>query len=376
MAFRQQRVPEPVEKVVKEYVVVPAERRAPVTVAPQNPRPKVAPAPAPAPSPAPEPLEPLKLPDLPPIPVPDENLVLDNPPVILDPVVEELVKDAADARLRGDLVQALTALDDADKREANNPNVLYSLGVTYEELGVIDKASKYFQRVWEAGPLEAGSFYEKAALKLAHGMVPEVKGLAMLGWGRIISPERITIDGLDGERRTLKMAVLVSQTKEFDPQLFTPRVRFYEEVDGKIGQAIINEGHSGSDWVTGAANWADGEEIAEVWYFVPDQDPATGLLFGQRKFYGFVAELYYDGRLVDIRAQPRTLLQEGGGESAMEELRRELNELDGLNLEDLAPAGPSILPRIGDPLPSSAPELLPVPVVPDPVTPVLPNERN
>lgn len=370
MAFRQQRVPEPVEKVVKEYVLVPSERRAPVTVAPQKPRPEVA---SPPPS-QPVSLEPLELPDLPPLPVAREKEVLDSPPVVLDPVVEELLKEAADARIRGDLVLALTTLSDADEREANNPNVLYSMGVTYEELGVFDKAAEYFQRVWEAGPLTAESLYEKAALKLAHGLVPEVKGLAMLGWGRMANATRVPVDGLDGERRTLIMPVRVSQNKDFDPQLFTPRVRFYEEVDGKIGQAMINEGHSGSDWVTGVADWADGEEIAEVWYFVPDQDPASGLLFGQRKFYGFVAELYYDGRLVDIRAQPRTLLQEGGGESTMDELRRELNELDGLSLEDLAPAGPSVLPRIGDPFPDPDPEPLPVPVIPDPVTPDLPNE--
>jgi hypothetical protein len=105
--------------------------------------------------------------------------------------------------------------------------------------------------------------------------------------------------------------------------------------------------------VTGAADWKDGEEIAEVWYFVPDQDPATGLLFGQRKFYGFVAELYYDGRLSDIRAHPRTLLREGLGESTMEELQRDLDNLDGLDLEDLS-EGNSLLPKLN--LPFREPE--------------------
>jgi hypothetical protein len=43
----------------------------------------------------------------------------------------------------------------------------------------------------------------------------------------------------NGERRTLILPVEVDTSKDFDPMLFTPRVRFYEEVDGKIGQAII-----------------------------------------------------------------------------------------------------------------------------------------
>jgi hypothetical protein len=129
-------------------------------------------------------------------------------------------------------------------------------------------------------------------------------------------------------------------------------------VDGKIVQAIIRQGDSGSEWVTGAADWKDGEEIAEVWYFVPNQDPATGLLFGQRKFYGFVAELYYDGRLSDIRAYPRTLLREGLGESTMEELQRDLDNLDGLDLEDLS-EGNSLLPKLNLPFPEPGAELDP-----------------
>lgn len=342
VALRKEQVPEPEERIVKEYIMVPAERREPITVAPQKKPQRPEPAPLD---------EPVVVPDLEPLPELNEEDVLAEAPRVLDPVVEELLAEAKDARIQGDLVLALTKLSDAEEKEPASPNVLYGMGTTYEELGIFDKAAAYFLRVYQTGPLEAGSLYEKAAIKLAHGLVPEVKGLAMLGWGRMTNPTRQA----GGERRTLILPVRVSPTKDFDPELFAPRVRFYEEVDGQIGQAVINPGDKGSEWVTGVADWKDGEEMAEVWYFVPDQDPATGLLFGQRKFYGFVAELYYDGRLVDIRAQPRTLLKEGGGESTMQELRREFDNLDGLSLEDLI-AGPSVLPKIGDPLPEEPEE--------------------
>jgi hypothetical protein len=213
--------------------------------------------------------------------------------------------------------------------------------------------------VFKLGP-DAGSLFEKASFKVAQGLVPDVKDLACLGWGRMTNPSQEA----NGERRTLILPVEVDTSMDFDPMLFTPRVHFYEDVDGQIGQAIIQQGDSGSEWVTGVADWKDGEEIAEVWYFVPDQDPATGLLFGQRKFYGFVAELYYDGRLVDVRAQPRTLLREGGGESTMEELQRELDNLDGLDLEDLS-EGDSLLPKLNLPFPEPEEEAEPEPKLPD-----------
>ena len=351
LAFKNQRVPEPEERIVKEYVVVPAARTAPVT--PQKPKPIEVALPKPLPK-----LEEV-LPDLEAVAKVAEEDVLSLPPPILDPVVEALLKDSRKARVAGDLMLALTKLQEAELREPKDPNVLYGLGATYEAFGIFDKARDYYYSVFNLGP-DAGSLLEKVSFKVAQGLVPDVKDLARLGWGRMTNPTQEA----GGERRTLILPVEIDISKDFDPMLITPRVRFYEEVDGQIGQAIIQQGDSGSEWVTGVADWKDGEEIAEVWYFVPDQDPATGLLFGQRKFYGFVAELYYDGRLVDIRAQPRTLLREGGSDSTMEDLQRELDNLDGLDLEDLS-EGDSILPKLNLPFPEPEEEPEPKPELPD-----------
>lgn len=350
LAFKNQQIPQPGERIVKEYVVTPSPPPALVTAADEKPEPIGALPPKPIAVVLPKPLPESKevLTDLESITKVAEEDVLNLPPPVLDPIVEALLKDARQARVEGDLIQALTKLQEAELREPRDPNVLYSLGATYEAFGIFDKARDNYYEVFNLGP-NAGSLFEKASFKVAQGLVPDVKNLACLGWGRMTNP----IQEQNGERRTLILPVEVDTNKDFDPMLFTPRVRFYEEVDGKIGQAIIRQGDSGSEWVTGTADWKDGEEIAEVWYFVPDQDPATGLLFGQRKFYGFVAELYYDGRLSDIRAHPRTLLREGLGESTMEELQRDLDNLDGLDLEDLS-EGNSLLPKLN--LPFREPE--------------------
>ena len=345
LAFKNQQIPQPGERIVKEYVVAPGPPSALVTAGDEKPEPIAALPPKSIAVVSPKPLPESKevLTDLESVTKVAEEDVLNLPPPVLDPIVEALLKDARQARVEGDLIQALTKLQEAELREPRDPNVLYSLGATYEAFGIFDKARDNYYEVFNLGP-NAGSLFEKASFKVAQGLVPDVKNLACLGWGRMTNP----IQEQNGERRTLILPVEVDTNKDFDPMLFTPRVRFYEEVDGKIGQAIIRQGDSGSEWVTGTADWKDGEEIAEVWYFVPDQDPATGLLFGQRKFYGFVAELYYDGRLSDIRAHPRTLLREGLGESTMEELQRDLDNLDGLDLEDLS-EGNSLLPKLNLP---------------------------
>ena len=334
MAFRNQRAPEAGERIVKEYVMVPADLRSPISVA--------------APKPKATPIAMLEDEDL----VPDigavadvnEDEIFNSAPPVLDPVLERLLKEASDARVRGDLYLAHNKLSEAQLHDPENPNVLYGLGANYEEFGVYEKAAPYFLAVYKKGLMKAGSLYTKAAIKLASGSRVEIKDLARLGWGRMTTPVR----DANGEKRTLILPVKVTPNREFDPDLFNPVVRFYEEVDGQVVPALIQQGGNdhGSEWVTGVRDWKDidGEEMAEVWYDVPNQDPATGLLFGERKFHGFVAELYYDGRLVDICAQPRTLLRVGGGNSTIEELQREFDELDGLELEDLT-AGSSLLPR-------------------------------
>lgn len=266
----------------------------------------------------------------------DEGDVLNSAPPILDPVVEALVEDARAARIQGDLVLALAKLAEAETADPMNPNVVYGLAKIYEDFGIFDTAASHYVKVWKMGPMRAGSLYEKASLKLAVGLKPDVKDLAMIGWSRMSAPSRDS----KGEKRTLLLPVTVMPGREFDSNLLRPQVRFYEEIDGKISQAIIKEGHSGSDWVTGAPDWQDGEEMAEVWYYVPDQDRASGFLFGERNFYGFVAELYYDDQLVDIRAYPRTLLQEAKNQPGGEEY---FDELDGLDLEDFG-AGDTLLP--------------------------------
>jgi len=327
-------VPEVKTEIKTEYVMIPSSSTHAVKVAPPEP-------------PKPKPLmEDVKIdpvvPDREAVARSDRERVLNSAPPIVDPVVEALVNDARKARVKGDLYLAHAKLAEAEMTDPKNPNVLYELGANYEAFGVNDTAAEvYYLKVFKLGLDKAGSLYHKAALKLMMGLRTNVKDLAMLGWGRMATPQR---EG-NGEKRTLVLPVTVAPDREFDPMLLRPSVRFFEEVDGKIGPAIIKEGDSGSEWVTGVADWQDGEEMAQVWYFVPDQDTANGFLFGARKFYGFVAELYYDDRLIDIRAEPRTLLQEASQQPGIEAYE---NELDGLDLEDFGGAGDTLLPKIDD----------------------------
>lgn len=238
-----------------------------------------------------------------------EPRVLQSAPLIADPVVERLLKEARAARIAGDFVKSTIKLEEAQVVEGDNPNVLYEMAVNFESLGTYDSAADYFLKVYELGPLVAGSLFKKAALKLERGVVPEMTELAALNGVRALEP---MVDA-SGERRSVNLAITVAPEREFDPTLIHVQVHFFEESNGDIRKAPIDSSDplaTGSQCASMPYDWRDGEEIIEVWYHLPVRDRADQEIFGERKFHGFVAELYYDGTLLDIRAQPRTLVQQ------------------------------------------------------------------
>ena len=237
LAFKKQQIPQLEERIVKEYVVVPGPPPALMTAGDAKPEPIEALPPKPIAVVSPEPLPESKevLTDLESVTKVAEEDVLNLPPPVLDPIVEALLKDARKARVEGDLIQALTKLQEAGLREPRDPNVLYSLGATYEAFGIFDKARDYYYEVFNLGP-NAGSLFEKASFKVAQGLVPDVKNLARLGWGRMTNP----IQEQNGERRTLILPVEVDTSKDFDPMLFTTTLDHCVHVKLQYRRVVID----------------------------------------------------------------------------------------------------------------------------------------
>lgn len=276
-----------------------------------------------------------------------EAEVLLSAPPIADPVIERLVEEARVARIAGDIMNSTMKLEEAQTKEPNNPNVLYELAVNFEELLVYDNASDYYKKVYDLGPLVAGSLFKKSALKLARGVVPETRGLALLNAARKLEPQ---IDQF-GERRSVSLAISTAPRREFDPELIHVQVHFFEESLGELRPAPINTADpetTGSQCISMPYDWKDSEEIIEVWYRIPPRDRGDRLLDGDRKFHGFVAKLYYDEKLLDIRAQPRTLVEELRNQRAASSSAGSLDsELDSFLQElDNYGAGDSLLPNI------------------------------
>jgi tetratricopeptide (TPR) repeat protein/predicted Ser/Thr protein kinase len=85
------------------------------------------------------------------------------------PPQERNVILAEDARVRGDLEQGITAYESLLRYRPNDPDLLYELGVLYENEGLFDRAQENYQRVLKADP-------QNLAALLASGRALAAKG--------------------------------------------------------------------------------------------------------------------------------------------------------------------------------------------------------
>lgn len=196
---------------------------------------------------------------------------------------------------------SIVKLEEALKLEPESPNVHYGLGLTFEALGIYDKAGDHFLEVFRQGALKAGSLWQKASLKLESGFVHKAEGLASLGVVRTLEAQKTK----SGTQHGIILPIQIAPGNSFDPSLLQTKVHFYEKSGGEVVKAQTST--TGSTWLTEPLDWRDGEEVVKVWYEIPAPDLQQSLLYGDRTYYGYVAELFYDGDLVDMRVFPRVI---------------------------------------------------------------------
>lgn len=226
-------------------------------------------------------------------------------PLIADPVTERLVKEARQARLADDMIQAIPKLQEALQHSPDDANVLFELGLAHESMGVNDRATEYYQRVFELGTVKAGALYVQAAQKLRDGFEqPEDKKIR-LGRVRVFRDERCE----QGQRVILTIPVQSVPGEAISDRDLEVRVHLFDEVGEtkELQPAATDLSKIEFKWVSGARDWLTGEELLQVSYTILPQTPQQKHLFGERRYHGQVVELTYKGELIDALAWPRVL---------------------------------------------------------------------
>ena len=226
-------------------------------------------------------------------------------PSVADPRSERLLMEARQARVAGDMGKSIVKLEQALLQSPDDPSVLYELGVVHEQMGVFDKASEYFEKVFQMGLGKAGSLYEMAAAKLRDGVAQPEDMLGKLSLGRVRifnNPKHP-----DGQQVILTIPVQKAPADEVDMKEIQVEVRFFVRTNRGDVVELNDPSWVVSRWVSLPFDWAGGEESLRMTYTIPTEDRQTSHLFGSRNFYGQVVTLSYQGVVFDVQAWPRDL---------------------------------------------------------------------
>lgn len=230
----------------------------------------------------------------------------EDPAEAMPPMTEEvaeLVKAARYAQIDGDLKVAVVKLEQAMRLEPDNPVVLYYYGLTYEWLRNADKSREFFLKVYTQRE-KAGKYFARAAKHLQAGFSSPADLRGDMSFGTIL--EYRDPECPAGERVKLIVPILMKDGLNVRPEDLRVIVQFFDKVNGKK----VEKTHApepSSRCVTEPADWADGEEIMEVTYYMPPLTEEETIAYGSLKYYGYTAKLYYKGEPMDCHASPPVL---------------------------------------------------------------------
>jgi len=232
---------------------------------------------------------------------------------IADPIVDGLVAAGAQLRVAGNTQRALQNLREAEQVLPEHPRVLGEIAATYESMGLGERAGSYWQRVLELGRAAAGGYYGIAEARvrgepiLAPGNgADDIEGgmVPLLKIGEVAVEEGET--GPEGQTVALRIVIDGDQARAPQGENLALVVFFYDLVDEVRIEASTAD--TSEDYPSAPYDWMeDGTEEIVVTYHQPSFTPEEQRELGQRRYYGYVIELYYDEELLDKVIMPEEL---------------------------------------------------------------------
>lgn len=266
-----------------------------------------------------------------------------------DPEVAELLQTVAQLRAGGETEGLMELLKAAEGMDQNHPAVLQEFALTYEQMGLTEKARDYWQRIVGLGQAVSGAFFDLAQKRLermgagqAAGAMdasqvailkaPNVVGGVPLDEGEI-SAEKVTSESgaalgvgscrvvrdlavSEGDKRRLRIPIVRLGASPVESSAVNVDVFFYDRVNGGKVEPTRADPPVVS-WVASPVDWkGEGIEALDVTYFLPAMSAQEVLDHGKRDFYGYLVKLYYQDRLQAVVAEPRDLLEESPGSNS------------------------------------------------------------
>ena len=220
----------------------------------------------------------------------------------------QMLDAGVEKRDGGDMQGALSDLRQVEVTLPDHPRVLSEIAATYSEMGLDRKAMIYWDRVRELGAEGAGAWHAIAVGEMtgqrAFGSA-EPRTPQILSLGRVSAAQDQTVT--EGERVVVNVVVEADPKSRPVPEEMSMAVFFFDLVDGEKAEPSTADTPP-PNWVSAPYDWqTDGRESIEVIYHQPAFTEAQKRELGERRYYGYLIELYYRDQLQDSAAFPPDL---------------------------------------------------------------------
>lgn len=217
--------------------------------------------------------------------------------------LDSLIRQGVAAMAAGDMRQCILCLEEGSLLSAEHPALLYYYGMAYDKLLNPRKAREYYTQVFQMRD-RAGSYFQRAAQRLTYGFDQAASLRGKLSFGphqqkHNYSPEQ-------GEQVDMLLPVLLAPGEEVRQEDLYIHIQFFDMVNGR--RIAFSRGQVEWKWTSEKPSWEAWEENLQVSYKLPPLTQEEMDAYGDVRYYGFTAKLYYKGEPLDCLSTPSSLI--------------------------------------------------------------------
>lgn len=218
--------------------------------------------------------------------------------------VDRLIRQGVSAMTAGDMRQCILNLEEGALLAPEHPALLYYYGMAYDKLLNPKKAREFYTRVFQMRD-KAGSYFKRAAHRLTYGFDQPGAMRGKLSFGPHQVKHSYSPD--TGEQVDMLLPVLLAPGEEVRPDDIYITIQFFDLVSGRRIE-FSRMATPQLSWQNEKPDWSNWEENLVARYSVPPLTQEQLDAYGDLRYYGFTAKLYYKGEPLDCISSPAALI--------------------------------------------------------------------
>jgi tetratricopeptide (TPR) repeat protein len=218
--------------------------------------------------------------------------------------VDRLIREGVTAMTAGDMRLCILSLEEASILAPEHPALLYYYGMAYDKLQNPRKAREFYTRVFQMRD-KAGSYFERAARRITYGAEQPAAMRGKLSFGQHQVKHSYSPD--TGEQVDMLLPVLLAPGEEVRPDDIYITIQFFDLVSGRRIE-FSRMATPQLTWQKENPDWSNWEENLVASYSVPPLTQEQLNAYGDLRYYGFTAKLYYKGEPLDCISSPSALI--------------------------------------------------------------------